>query len=51
MKALEVIHNTKKLNLSHSTQALGGKGSIAPAHSPPRHYMGISLQRHVPAAL
>jgi hypothetical protein len=32
-------------------EALGGRGGIAPTHSRPRHYMGVSGQRHVPAAL
>jgi hypothetical protein len=31
-------------------QALGGRG-IAPTHSRFRHYMGVSGQRHAPAAL
>jgi hypothetical protein len=31
--------------------ALGGRGDIAPTHSWPRHYMGVSGQRHVPTAL
>jgi hypothetical protein len=32
-------------------KALGGRGDIAPTHSRPRHYMGVSGQRHAPAAL
>jgi hypothetical protein len=32
-------------------EALGGKGGIAPTHSRPRHYMGVSGQHHAPAAL
>jgi hypothetical protein len=32
-------------------QALRGRGGIAPTHSRPRHYMGVSGQRHDPAAL
>jgi hypothetical protein len=32
-------------------EALGGRGGIAPTHSRPRHYMGVSGQRHAPAAL
>jgi hypothetical protein len=31
-------------------EALGGRGDIAP-HSRPRHWMGVSGQRHAPAAL
>jgi hypothetical protein len=32
-------------------EALGGRGRIAPTHSLPRHKMGVSGQRHAPAAL
>jgi hypothetical protein len=32
-------------------EALGGRGSMAPTHSGPRHYMGVSGQRHASAAL
>jgi hypothetical protein len=32
-------------------EALGGRGDIAPTHSRPRHQMGVSGQRHAPAAL
>jgi hypothetical protein len=32
-------------------KALGRRGGIAPTHSRPRHYMGVSGQRHAPAAL
>jgi hypothetical protein len=35
----------------HAMEALGGRGGIAPTHSRPRHYMGVSGQRHAPAAL
>jgi hypothetical protein len=31
--------------------AFGGRGGIAPTHSWPRHQMGVSGQRHAPAAL
>jgi hypothetical protein len=31
-------------------EALGG-GRIAPTHTRPRHYMGVSNQYHTPAAL
>jgi hypothetical protein len=31
-------------------EALGGRGGIAPTHSRPRHLMGVSGQRHAPAA-
>jgi hypothetical protein len=32
-------------------EALGVRGDIAPTHSYPRHYMGVSGQRHAPAVL
>jgi hypothetical protein len=32
-------------------EAFRGRGSIAPTHSRPSHYMGVSGQRHAPAAL
>jgi hypothetical protein len=32
-------------------QTLEGRGDIAPIHSRPRHYMGVSGQRYAPAAL
>jgi hypothetical protein len=32
-------------------EALGGRGGIALTHSRPRHQMGVSGQRHAPAAL
>jgi hypothetical protein len=35
----------------HALEALGGRGGIAPTHSRPRHYMGVSGQRQAPAAL
>jgi hypothetical protein len=35
----------------HAMKALGGRGGIAPTHSRPRHNMGVSGQRHAPAAL
>jgi hypothetical protein len=35
----------------HAMVALGGRGSIAPTHSWPRHQMGVSGQSHAPAAL
>jgi hypothetical protein len=35
----------------HALEALGGRGGIAPTHSRPRHYMGVSGQSHAPAAL
>jgi hypothetical protein len=35
----------------HAMEALGGRGGIAPTHSRPRHYMGVSGQRHAPAVL
>jgi hypothetical protein len=30
----------------HAMKALGGRGGIAATHSRPRHYMGVSGQRH-----
>jgi hypothetical protein len=30
----------------HATEALGWRGGIALTHSRPRHYMGVSSQRH-----
>jgi hypothetical protein len=35
----------------HATKALGWREYIAPTHSIPRHCMGVSGQRHAPAAL
>jgi hypothetical protein len=35
----------------HAMEALGGRGGIAPTHSRPRHYMGVSGQHHSLAAL
>jgi hypothetical protein len=35
----------------HAMEALGGRGGIAPTHSRPRNWMGVSGQRHAPAAL
>jgi hypothetical protein len=35
----------------HAMEALGGRGGIAPTHSRPRHYVGVSGQNHAPAAL
>jgi hypothetical protein len=35
----------------HTVEALGGRGGIAPTHSQHRHLMGVSGQRHAPAAL
>jgi hypothetical protein len=32
-------------------KAPGGRGGIAPTHPQPRHFMGVSGQHHVPAAL
>jgi hypothetical protein len=34
----------------HAPKVLGGD-SVAPTHSQPRHWMGVSSQRHAPAAL
>jgi hypothetical protein len=34
----------------HAMEALGGRGGIAPTHSRPRQWMGVSGQRHAPAA-
>jgi hypothetical protein len=35
----------------HATKALGGRGNITLTHSRSRHQMGVSGQRHAPAAL
>jgi hypothetical protein len=35
----------------HAMKALVGRGVIAPTHSRPRHYMGVSGQSNAPAAL
>jgi hypothetical protein len=35
----------------HAMEALGGRRGIAPTHSGPRHQIGVSGQRHAPAAL
>jgi hypothetical protein len=35
----------------HAMEALGDRGGIALTHFRPRHYMGVSSQRHAPAAL
>jgi hypothetical protein len=35
----------------HTYGGAGGRGGIAPTHSRPRHQMGVSGQRHAPAAL
>jgi hypothetical protein len=32
-------------------EALGGRGGIAPTHSRTRHYVGVSSQHHISAAL
>jgi hypothetical protein len=32
-------------------EALGWREGIAPTHSRPQHYMGVSGQRHAPVAL
>jgi hypothetical protein len=34
----------------HAMEALGGRGGIAPTHSRPRHWMGVSGQRHAPSS-
>jgi hypothetical protein len=45
-----LIHKGKAIPL-HAMEAFGGRGGIAPTHSRPRHLMGVSGQRHAPAAL
>jgi hypothetical protein len=42
-----------KLNMSYYAprRSLGGRRGIAPTHSRRRHWMGVSGQRHAPAAL
>lgn len=34
----------------HTTEALGGRGKIAPIHSCPRYLIGVSGHRHGPIA-
>jgi hypothetical protein len=42
-------HNIlKKAVPLHATKALEGRGDIAPTHSRPRQYIGVSGQRHRP---
>jgi hypothetical protein len=41
-----IINLKAKAVLLHAMEALGGRVSIAPTHSRPRHKMGISGQRH-----
>jgi hypothetical protein len=41
----------KRVVTLHAAEPLGGRGGIAPTHSRPRLYMGVSGQRHAPAAL
>jgi hypothetical protein len=35
----------------HAMAAHGGRGGIAPTYTKPRHEMGVSGQRHAPAAI
>jgi hypothetical protein len=48
-----VFYLTKKAKAVplQATKVLGWRGGIAPTHSRPRHLMGVSGQRHDPAAL
>jgi hypothetical protein len=41
----------KKAVLLHATDSLEGREGIAPTHSSPWYLMGVSGQRHSPAAL
>jgi hypothetical protein len=45
------VHIKGKTVPLHAMEALGGRGAIVPTHSRPRHQMGVSGQRHAPAAL
>jgi hypothetical protein len=45
------FHGNPKAVPPHAMNSLGGRGSIAPTHSRPRRYMGVSGQRYVPAAI
>jgi hypothetical protein len=47
-KVLEVV---KYSSPATRREGAWGRGGIAPTHSRPRHYMGVSGQRHTPAAL
>jgi hypothetical protein len=42
-----IFYKAKAVPL-HAMKALGGRGGITPTHSWPRHYMGLSGQRHAP---
>jgi hypothetical protein len=44
------IISFKKAVPPHATEALGWRRGIVPTHSLPRHHMGVSGQRHAPAA-
>jgi hypothetical protein len=44
-------YNKSKAVPLHVMVALGGRGAITPTHFLLRHYMGVSGQRHAPAAL
>jgi hypothetical protein len=47
-----LVHVKKQRSpTTHHEGAWGGRGSIAPTHSRPRHSMVVSGQRHAPATL
>jgi hypothetical protein len=50
LRAGLVIRAKGKAVPLHATKTLGGKWGTAPTHSQPRHYRGVSGQRHAPAA-
>jgi hypothetical protein len=45
-----IMYVKSKADPLHAMQELGVRESIALTHSQPRHYMGVSGQRHAPAA-
>jgi hypothetical protein len=53
MIIVTIIYTDDKKQSSPATRHGGalGTGRIAPTHSLPRYWMGLSYQRHVPAAL
>jgi hypothetical protein len=47
-----IIHCKKGKEIPlNAMEGLGGRGGTAPTHSRPRYKMGVSGQRHAPAAL
>jgi hypothetical protein len=48
---LAIIRSKAEAVPLHAMKALGGRVGIDPTHSRLRHWMGVSGQRHTPAAL